>query len=250
MTTPPKVEASKPPVPERGEVNSRSTAYDAEATLPLPRPEPAAAPAPAVPETAGGFGGTSRQSTPTAVRPLSEALAACSKILSDGGPVTIAASNGKGGIELPACYRGRRHLDCVVKAVLDEATTIDRDYSEIVRSKYSDLKDAKAICQINSATINNHFERAEGFDARAVALQEAFETNKSCVADVRTKLADVDLSAMQNSSELMKSMIDSISEPISQVSARQRDILRLVDGIEASRKAMETVRKIRSYICP
>ena len=27
VTTPPKVEASKPPVPERGEVNSRSTAY-------------------------------------------------------------------------------------------------------------------------------------------------------------------------------------------------------------------------------
>jgi hypothetical protein len=55
---------------------------------------------------------------------------------------------------------------------------------------------------------------------------------------------------MRNSGELMESMFQSISEPIAQAAARQREVLRLVEGIETLRKAMETVRKIRGYICP
>jgi hypothetical protein len=129
----------------------------------------------------------------------------------------------------------------------------DRGRSRLWRDRpleISDLKDAQAVCRIEGATIEDHLARATKFDARAAALQKAFETNAACVAEVRTKLGEVDLSAMHNSSELMESILKSISEPIATAAIRHREVLRLVEGIETSRKAMETVRKIRSYICP
>jgi tetratricopeptide (TPR) repeat protein len=244
-----KPEFAKPPVAPARPGLSPNAANGGATPTPTPRPT-----APAADATDAATGGNSSikpgPSTPATPKRLDEALAACASLAHGKAPLAIEPSGGKGAIELPACYLGRRHLDCVVKAIHDEATAVDRDYGEIVRSRYSDIKDAKAICQIDAATIEDHLSRATKFDARAAALQKGFDTHAACMAEVRTKLGEVDLSAMRNLGELMESMFQSISEPIAQAAARQREVLRLVEGIETSRKAMETVRKIRGYICP
>jgi hypothetical protein len=177
-------------------------------------------------------------------------FAACVKAGDDRSTTKIVTSAHAKQTAFPACYHGRRHLDCVVAALLDEAAAIDRDYGEIVASNYPDLKDADAICRIEAKRIEQHFSRAKNFDARANALQSTFEQNAACIEQVRQAAAQLDLSAMQNSGALMKSILDNVSGPLDRAAARQRAVLRLVQGIQVSQKAMTTIRSVRALTCP
>ena len=180
---------------------------------------------------------------------LAEAIATCATTVGSDDGGSSAGPDGR-TVELPACYRGRRHLDCVVAILLDEASAIDREYGEIVRSSYPDLKDTDAICRIEPRRIEEHAARARTFDTRLSALRKAFDASAACVEEVRQAISAVDLGSMQNASVLMKSMLDSISAPIDRAAAWHRSLLRLVQGIDASRKAMGTVRRIRALVCP
>jgi tetratricopeptide (TPR) repeat protein len=183
-------------------------------------------------------------------RPLAEALAACTKSL-DGRPETpIEITTGKGKLEFPACYRGRRYLDCVVSALVEEAKAIDRDYSGIVRSNYPDVRDADATCRIDPAQLDTHIGQSKTFDARAAILQKTFVKNAACVEEVRQSLGEVDLRSITDSAALMKSIQEHVSAPIEQASARQRDVVRLMQGIDASQNAMMAVKNVRKLICP
>jgi tetratricopeptide (TPR) repeat protein len=189
-------------------------------------------------------------SRPIPTSSLSEALAACEKLVDGKSQQGIEIPNGDGKLVFPTSYYGRRHLDCVVNAMVDEATAIDRDYGEIVRSSYPDLRDANAICRIESARLADHIARSQTFDARASLLQKTFTANAATIEEVRQTLGNVDLSSITDSAALMKSILNHVSGPIEQAASRQRDVLRLMQGIEASQKAMTAVQNVRKLICP
>lgn len=193
----------------------------------------------------------SPQKEPATAQPkLADAIAACAKFAEDLSTARPAASAHAKKGAFPACYKGRRHLDCVVAALLDEAAAIDRDYGEIVASNYPDLKDADAICRIEAKRIEEHFTRSKNFDARATALRNTFEQSAACIEQVRQTAGELDLSSMQNSGLLMKSILDNVSGPLDRAAARQRAVLRLVQGIRVSQKAMATIRSVRALTCP
>jgi hypothetical protein len=181
---------------------------------------------------------------------LAEGLSACTKLAEGRFQTSIEIPNGKGKLVFPAGYRGRRHLECVITALLDEATAIDRDYGEIVRSNYPDVRDAKAICQIEPARLEDHVARTKTFDVRVTALQKAFATNAVIVEEVRQSMGNIDLSSMNDSGALMTSILEYVGGPIDQLAARERDVLRLMQGIEASKRSMTTVQNVRKVICP
>jgi tetratricopeptide (TPR) repeat protein len=181
---------------------------------------------------------------------FADALAACSRFVEDATRIAVEAKGGEHKVPFPSCYKGRRHLDCVVAALLDEAGAIDRDYGEILAANYPDLKDADSICRIDGRRIDDHLSRSKNFDVRVAALQKAFDSSTTCVEKVRGHVSKVDLNAMQNSGVLMKSILDNISGPVDRAAARHRAVLRLVQGISASQKAMATVRDVRALACP
>lgn len=67
----------------------------------------------------------------SAVRPLAEALGACTQA-HGAATAAIEIVSGKRTIVRPAAYRGRRHLDCMVRAIAEEAAAIHRDYRGII----------------------------------------------------------------------------------------------------------------------
>jgi tetratricopeptide (TPR) repeat protein len=185
-----------------------------------------------------------------AVHSLSEALAACSKLVDGQSQTGIEISNGTEKLMFPAGYHGRKHLDCVVSALSEEATAIDRDYGEIVRANYPNLRDATAICQIEPARLDEHIARAKTFDARAQMLQKSFEANAAIIEQVRNALGKINLGSITDSASLMKSILQNVGEPVDQAALRLRDVLQLMQRIDASQKAMMTVQSVRKLICP
>lgn len=212
------VPAPRPPLP------GAAKAFPAEQNVPLPAPRPAAA------------------------RSLPEALAACSKIGTSFKAV-IESPDGKGNLVLPASYHGRKHLDCVITAIVDEATAIDREYGEIVRANYPDLHDAKSICRIESEQLQDHIVRVKAFDTRAAMLQKTYAANAGLIADLREAVRNINLSSQTDSAALTTSISGEISGLIEQAAARQADVVRLMQRIEGSKKAMATVGNIRNAIC-
>ncbi len=186
---------------------------------------------------------------PARQRPLPEALAACAKASDSSARVAIEIPNGKGKLVFPAAYRGRAHLDCVVNAMLEEATAIDREYGEIVRANYPDLREAGAVCRIEQQRLDQHMARAKTFDARAALLQKSFDANAAMVDEVRAALHNIDLSPLNDSGALMKSILAQISAPIERAKAQHREVVRLMQGIADSQKAMATVNSLRKVIC-
>lgn len=182
-------------------------------------------------------------------RSLAEALLACS-VPHGGKPLPIEDSGGDRKAAFPACYHGRRHLDCVVGAIADEAGAIDREYGEIVATNYVDLNNVEAICRLDPARVEVHLAKSKTLDARVAALQKAYDASATCLENVRRAIGQIDISSQTDAGALMGSMTASISKPIEQAAARQRDVFRLVHGIQASQKTMLTVRNIRAAVCP
>jgi tetratricopeptide (TPR) repeat protein len=173
-------------------------------------------------------------------RPLAEALVTCSK----SKPQTqfaIEQSNGKGKLALPACYRGRAHLDCMVNAMVEEATAISRDYEAIVNSNYPNMNDVATICKIEPRQIEEHSVKAKAFDARAAALQNAFNSSATCVDSVHKTMTAIDLSSMKDSQALLRSILATTTIPLEQASVRQRDVIRLMQAIKDAQNSMTAV---------
>jgi tetratricopeptide (TPR) repeat protein len=184
-----------------------------------------------------------------ASRPLHDALAACGKSGKPQTGLVIVQSNGKGKLPLPVCYRGRAHLDCVVSAMVDEATAISREYEAIVNSNYPNMNDVAAICKIDPRQIEEHVAKAMAFDARAAALQSAYNSSATCVDNVHKTLTAIDLSSMKNSQALLRSILETTTVPLEQASARQRDVIRLMQAIKDAQNSMTAVQSIRGSVC-
>ena len=77
-----------------------------------------------------------------------------------------------------------------------------------------------------------------------------FQTNANCVENVRIAMGEINLGSMRDPGTLMTSLLEHVGEPIAHASAKQREVLRLVGQLEASQKAMATVKELRRIVCP
>jgi tetratricopeptide (TPR) repeat protein len=184
-----------------------------------------------------------------ATRSLKDVVASCDRSARQQSDLTVEQSGGRGKQSLPACYRGRAHLDCVLNAVTEEAVAIGRDYSGIVSTNYTNLNDVAAICKIEPKQIEDHMAKSGLFDVRAASLQKVYHSSAACVGNVQKSISETDLSSMKDSQKLLRSVLESTGTSLEQAAVRQREVIQLMQVIRDAQKAMAAVKGIRASVC-
>jgi hypothetical protein len=178
-------------------------------------------------------------------RPLAHALQECNAKPSP----SIKLPGAKGAIELNQCYRGREHLSCVVAALLAEANSIKQDYADIVSADYPNLKTLDSICQVTPDLLAEHSKALQTFRERSALLRKEYAARLECTNSVEDSLRNMRLADMSYGADLVKSMVESFRDELTQVSMAQKDVLNLDDQMNAAEKAIEDIIKIRSGVC-
>jgi hypothetical protein len=106
-----------------------------------------------------------------------------------------------------------------------------------------------AICGIKPGDLGEDLKKANAFDARFKTLKNEYGLRANCAAKIEQSLRDVTLPDMPRAPDILKSMIDSMQGDIKDVAAVQKQVLDLADKIDASQKAMVTIRKIHRTMC-
>lgn len=178
-------------------------------------------------------------------RPLAQALQECNAKPS----VPIKLPGAKGAIELNRCYRGREHLSCMVAALLGEANSIKQDYADIVAADYPDLKTLDSICQLSPEKLVEHNKALQTFRDRWALLRKEYAARLDCTNTVEDALRNLSLADMSYGADLVKSMVESLRNELTQVAMAQKDVLNLDDKMNAAQKAIENIQQIRGGVC-
>ena len=178
-------------------------------------------------------------------RPLAQVLQECNAKPS----VAIKLPGAKGAIELNRCYRGREHMSCVVAALLAEANSIKQDYADIVSTDYPNLKTLDSLCQITPDRLAEHSKALQTFRDRWALLRKEYAGRLDCTNSVEDSLRNLSLADMSYGADLVKSMVGSLRNELTEVSQAQKDVLNLDDQMSAAQKAVEKISEIRSSVC-
>ena len=178
-------------------------------------------------------------------RPLAQVLQECNAKPS----VAIKLPGAKDAIELNRCYRGREHMSCVVAALLAEANSIKQDYTDIVSADYPNLKTLDAMCQITPDRLAEHSKALQTFRERWALLRKEYAARLDCTNSVQDSLRNLSLADMSYGADLVKSMVESLRNELTEVSQAQKDVLNLDDQMSAAQKAVEKISEIRSSVC-
>ena len=178
-------------------------------------------------------------------RPLAQVLQECNAKPS----VAIKLPGAKGAIELNRCYRGREHMSCVVAALLAEANSIKQDYADIASADYPNLKTLDAMCQTTPDRLAEHSKALQTFRDRWALLRKEYAALLDCTNSVEDSLRNLYLADMSYGADLVKSMVGSLRNELTEVSQAQKDVLNLDDQMSAAQKAVEKISEIRSSVC-
>ena len=178
-------------------------------------------------------------------KPLAQALQECNAKPS----VPIKLPGAKGAIELNRCYRGREHLSCMVAALLAEANSIKQDYADIIAVDYPNLKTLELICQLTPERLVEHAKALQTFRDRWALLRKEYAARLDCTNTVEDSLRNLSLADMSYGADLVKSMVESLRNELTQVSLAQKDVLNLDDKMNAAQKAIENIQQIRGGVC-
>ena len=178
-------------------------------------------------------------------RPLPQALQECTVKPSP----SIKLPGAKGAIELNQCYRGREHSSCVLSALLAEANSIKQDYADIVSADYPNLKTIDLICRITPDLLAEHSKALQTFRERWALLRKEYAARLECTNSVEDALRNMNLADMSYGADLVKSMVASFRDELTQVSMAQKEVLNLDDQMNAAAKAIEDIIQIRSGMC-
>jgi tetratricopeptide (TPR) repeat protein len=178
--------------------------------------------------------------------PLAQALQQCN---TKPPSPSIKLPGAKGAIELNQCYRGREHLSCMVAALLAEANSIKQDYADIVSADYPNLKTLDSICQITADRLAEHSKALQTFRERWALLRKEYAARLECTNSVEDSLRNMSLADMSYGADLVKSMVESLRDELTQVSMAQKDVLNIGDQMNAAEKAIEDIIQIRSGVC-
>jgi tetratricopeptide (TPR) repeat protein len=178
-------------------------------------------------------------------RPLAQVLQECNAKPSQ----SVKLPGAKGAIELNKCYRGREHLSCIVAALLTEANSIKQDYADIVSVDYPNLKTLDSICQIAPEGLVEHSKALQTFRERWALLRKEYAARLECTNSVEDALRNMSLADMSYGADLVKSMVASFRDELTQVSMAQKDVLNLDGQMDAAAKAIENIIQIRGGLC-
>ena len=178
-------------------------------------------------------------------KPLAQALQECNAKPS----VPIKLPGAKAAIELNRCYRGREHLSCMVAALLAEANSIKQDYADIITADYPNLKTLESICQLSPERLVEHAKALQAFRDRWALLRKEYAARLDCTNTVEDSLRNLSLADMSYGADLVKSMVESLRNELTQVSLAQKDVLNLDDKMNAAQKAIENIQQIRGGVC-
>jgi tetratricopeptide (TPR) repeat protein len=232
-----KLEAPPPPRPE---------------IIPPTNPRPVSPPIAEVDETRlfrmEHVGGQSETPPPPARRPLGDALAACSHSAPAGKKLLMVPGPNSKDIPLPDCYRGASDLNCRIKAITEEARTIEQDYSAIATAGYRTISDVQAICRLDLNLIKSHLKQSNQLDDKVTPLKNAFQSEATCIDEVRTHLMDMKVD-VNDSNALKQSVVAYLNEIVQNAGVKQLAISDLIQKIKASQDAMHGLAEIRESVC-
>src|SRR4249920_3853431 len=178
-------------------------------------------------------------------KPLAQVLQECNAKPS----VAIKLPGAKGAIELNRCYRGREHMSCVVAALLAEASSIKQDYADIISTDYPNLKTLDSLCQITPDRLAEHSKALQTFRDRWALLRKEYAARLDCTNSVEDSLRNLSLADMSYGADLVKSMVESLRNELTEVSQVQKEVLNIDDEMNAPDKAIENISQIRSGVC-
>ena len=139
-------------------------------------------------------------------------------------------------------------MSCVVAALLAEANSIKQDYADIVSVDYPNLKTLDSICQITPDRLAEHSKALQTFRDRWALLRKEYAARLDCTNSVEDSLRNLSLD-MSYGADLVKSMIESLRNELTEVSQAQKDVLNLDEPMSAAQKAVEKISEIRSSVC-
>ena len=128
----------------------------------------------------------------------------------------------------------------MVAALLAEANSIKQDYADIVSADYPNLKTLDSICQITPDRLVEHAKALQTFRERWALLRKEYAARLECTNSVEDLLRNMSLADMSYGADLVKSMVESFRNELTQVSLAQKDVLNLDDQMNA---AAESHRK-------
>ena len=178
---------------------------------------------------------------------LATELGSCDKGTERSEPLRLPGA--KGEIKLDQCYRGRDHLVCSFHALLREAKALFDDYGKIIQADYPNLDNVAAVCGLQPDDLAANLKNASAFNARFKILKSAYALRATCASKFEQSLRDVILPDMARGQDILKSLVDSLQADMKDVVAVQKEVLDLADKIDASQKAMITIRNIHPSIC-
>jgi tetratricopeptide (TPR) repeat protein len=178
-------------------------------------------------------------------RPLPQVLQECNS----KPAVTIKLPGAKGAIELNRCYRGREHRSCMVNALLAEANSVKQEYAEIVSADYPNLKALDFVCQLSSDRLAEHQKAIQTFQNRWALLRKEYAAQLECNNSVEESLRNLSLADMSYGADVVKSIVESLRNELSDLSLAQKDVLNLDDRMNAAQKAIENIMAIRDTVC-
>ena len=156
-------------------------------------------------------------------RPLAQVLQECNA----KPAVTVKLPGAKGIIELNRCYRGRDHRFCIVTALVAEANSIKQDYAEIVSADYPELKALDSLCQLSPDRLEEHYKAIQTFQNRWALLRKEYAAQLDCNNSVEDALRNLSLADMSHGADVVKSIVDSLRNELTEVSLVQKDVLNL-----------------------
>jgi hypothetical protein len=136
-----------------------------------------------------------------------------------------------------------------MSALLREAKALFNDYGKIVQADYPNLDNVAAVCSLQPDDLAANLKNASAFNARFKILKSEYALRAACASKFEQSLRDVMLPDMAHGQDILKSLVDSLQADIKDVIAVQKEVSDLANKIEASQKAMTTIRNIHPSIC-
>ncbi len=137
----------------------------------------------------------------------------------------------------------------MLSALLAEANSIKQDYADIVSADYPNLKTIDSICQITPDLLAEHSKALLTFRERWALLRKEYAARLERANSVENALRNMSLADMSYGADLVKSMVKSFRDELTQVSMAQKDVLNLDGQMNAAEKAIEDITQIRSGVC-
>jgi hypothetical protein len=155
----------------------------------------------------------------------------------------------KGDIKLDRCYRGRQQLVCRFDAVIAEGKALTDEFSRIVQERYPEVTSLDDICKIDFEALTRDSAGTAEFSKRFGAARSEYDARTACSNKIKQSIQDVTLPDLVQAPEVIKSMIGSVDQELSRVSAVHEQVADLATKLETSQKSIAVLQKIHRAMC-